>query len=237
MAFQIRCNFNRINSYAEAVRAWEKSAIVFRNGRRGLVDRRKKHMTVELTPDENVVLRLYDHPVATWYKDGSITLCPYNSRSTVVFANHCTPHGMRTQMCGNCFSVTILERYPRTYRIKDQTTFRQRDGTWKPDEITPWSVPIVNHERAKQAFHETGYNEFRLWFKVYIQMAERPASGFKWLPNSQIVDMLRERQWRDLVTCRFSNTWHSPDKVLHEIRQAIYQECDCIEQKSVPFLG
>jgi hypothetical protein len=146
-------------------------------------------------------------------------------------------------MWSNCFTVTVDGR---TYKVSDRTTFRPHDSTWKADQITPWSIPVVNRERAKQAFHEIGYEEFRTWFKVYVQMAPRPAGQQKWvddngqarwIDNKSVVIMLRDRKWRDLVTCRFPNAWSVPDRALAEIRQAIYQECDCIDRKSVPFLG
>jgi hypothetical protein len=235
MAWSIRCNFDRIQTYAKAVKVWQKAVVFPRSpaGPRGLVDRRKKHLTIERTEAEDFILRLYGRPIVTWHKDGALTIESYPSKSTVAFANHCTPAEIIISKWSNCFAVTISGR---TYKVH-RTTFRPRDDTWKADQITPWSVPVVNRERAKQAFAETGYNEFRAWFKIYIQMAERPASGYKWLSNPAIVEMIRDRKWRDLVTCRFSNTWHSPERVLNEVRQAIYQECDCIDQKSVPFLG
>jgi hypothetical protein len=132
------------------------------------------------------------------------------------------------------FRVTIDRR---TYKVSDKITFRQRDNTWKPDLITPWSVPVVNRERAKQALNETGYGEFRAWLKVYVQMAARPDGPSGWIDNTNVVTMLRERQWRDLVACRFPEAWNSPDLMLNKIRQAIYQECGCIDHKPVPFLG
>jgi hypothetical protein len=246
MAWGIRCTFDRIQSYTDAARTW-RSAVIFRSVNRtadnyllvprGLVDRRKKHLTIERTAAEDFILRLYDHPVVTWHKDGSLTLNLHPTKSTGMFANHCTPAGMHVS-CGKNRSSAILTD-GLWYKASKPITFQLRDGKWKVadrSQITPWSVPVINRERAKQAFAETGYEEFRLWFKTYIQMAERPASGYKWLSNPEIVAMVRDRKWRDLVTCRFSNTWHSPDRVLHEIRQAIYRECGCIDKKSVPFL-
>jgi hypothetical protein len=237
MAFQIRCNFDRIQSYAQAVEAWEKGVIFHELGSplmpRGLVDKRKKHMTVERSEaTRDIILRLYGFSVITWHEDNSFTLCPYKSRSTVVFANHCTPLGMHVQMCGSNFALTVDGR---TYKVSDTITFRKRDDTWKPDQIRSWSVRVVNRERAKQARLETGYNEFRDWFKVYVQMAPAPFV-YEYMDNAMVVSLLRERKWRELVNKR-PNAWHSLDKVLQEIRQAIYQECECIERKSVPFLG
>jgi hypothetical protein len=240
MAWSIRCNFSRIQTYAQAVKAWQTAVIFPRSpaGPRGLVDRRKKHLTIERTEvAEDIILRLYGRPIVTWHKDHSLTIESYPSKSTVAFANHCTPPEMRVSQWNNCFSVTVDGR---TYKVV-KTTFRPRDDTWKADQITPWSIPVVNRERAKQAFRETGYDEFRAWFKVYIQMAAKPDGNplrdYAWVNNGSLVDMLCDRQWRDLIARRFPNAWNHPDRVLHEIRQAIYQVRDCIDQKSVPFLG
>lgn len=236
MSWGIRCTFNPIQSYAQAVKTWKK-AVIFprdREGPRGLVDRRKKHLTIERTAAEDIILRLYDHPTVTWHKDGALTICAYSTKSTGAFANHCTPVGMYVSATGT-FRVTVDNR---TYKVTGKITFRQRGNTWKADQITPWSVPIVNRERAKQALDETGYNEFRLWFKTYVQMAPKPDGRAGWIDNANIVTMLRDRRsWRDLVTTRFPNAWGFPDRALHEIRQAIYRECGCIDRKSVPFLG
>jgi hypothetical protein len=240
MAFQVRCPFH-IQSYAQAVKAWQ-AAVIFPKDRkldnqwapRGLVDTRKKHLTIEQTTAADIILRLYQHPVVTWHKDNSLTICGYASRSTCVFASHCTPAGMYASMCGGRFAVTVDGR---TYRVPDRITFRERDNTWKADQITPWSVPVLNHERRKQALREVGYEEFRLWFQVYVQMAERHSGQARWIDNKSVVSMLRERKWRDLLGGRFPNAWSHPDRVLYEIRQTIYRECGCIEHKSVPFLG
>lgn len=237
MSWGIRCTFNPIQSYAQAVKTWKK-AVIFprdREGPRGLVDRRKKHLTIERTVAEDIILRLYGRPIVTWHKDHSLTLCVYPTKSTVAFANHCTPTEMIVSKWSEYFTVIVDGR---TYKVLDQTTFRPRDDTWKADKITPWSIPVVNRERAKQAFAETGYEEFRAWFKVYVQMAAKPFTDQpRRIDNKSIVTMLRDRKWRDLVTCRSLNTWHNPDRVLAEIRRAIYQECDCIDHNLVPFLG
>lgn len=243
MAWAIRCSFNRIQSYAQAAKAWEKAVIFSNKNRtsdnyllvpRGLVDRRKKHLTIERTEAEDFILRLYEHPVVTWHKDHALTICSEASKSTGLFANHCTPAEMFVTG-GDQFRVTVDGR---TYKVGKQTTFRPRDDTWKPDQITPWSVSRVNRERAKQALVEVGYEEFRLWFKVYIHMSSPPDGRAGWIDNNSIVIMLRDRnKWRDLVTSRFPNAWNYPDQALSEIRQAIYQECKCIDRKSVPFLG
>jgi hypothetical protein len=239
MPFGIRCNFPRIESYAQAVKTW-RAAVVFPRDRklnslvapRGLVDTRKKHMTIARTEAEDIILRLYDHPVVTWHKDNSLTIRAYTTRSTVIFANHCTPR-MYVSLCAGYFAVTVDGR---TYKVPDEITFRERDNTWKADQITPWSVPVVNRERAKQAREETRYQEFRLWFLVYVQMAAPLDGGVGWHDNNSIVTMLRDRKWRELVSC-FRYSWSHPDQVLHEIRQAIYRQYGCIEHKSVPFLG
>ena len=96
---------------------------------------------------------------------------------------------------------------------------------------------VVNRERAKQALSEVGYEEFRAWFKVYVQMAKTPEGPSGWIDNTNIVTMVRERQWRDLLATRFQNAWSRPDQVLSEIRDAIYKECGCIDRKYIPFLG
>ena len=131
----------------------------------------------------------------------------------------------------------------RTYKVMDQITFRQRDNTWKADKVTsPWVKSVVNRERAKQALGEIGYEEFRAWLKVYMQMATPPTErGYVSAPSKLIVSMLRERsQWRELVTHQLRNNsdnWGNPDRMLHDVRQAIYREYNCIDRKYVPFLG
>lgn len=238
MAWGIKCTFGRIQSYAQAVKAWQKGVIFHKADSplapRGLVDRRKKHLAVQRTEAEDIILRLYDHPLVTWHKDGSLTLCGYNTRSSGVFASHCTPVGMWVPGGDRVYIDG------RTYKVANKLTFYQDGDTWKvrdKSQIEPWSVSVVNRERAKQALEETGYNEFRAWFKVYIQMAAKPDGPSGWIDNINVVTMIRERQWRDLLACRFTNAWRNPEAVLQDIRQAIYNECGCIDRKSVPFLG
>jgi hypothetical protein len=246
MTWSIRCNFDYIMSYAGAVKAWENAVIFPRDRKldpaqallapRGLVDRRKKHMTIQRTESDDIVLRLYDRPIVTWHKDNAVTICAYPTRSTALFACHCVPEGMFV-VNGRTFYVVVDKR---TYRVQDQITFRQKDNTWKADKIAPWSIPFVNRERAKQALRDTGYEEFRLWFKVYVQMASRSdeSYGSIWINDDKAIEMLHDRtKWRELITRHFPEAWHYPDKVLYRIRQAIYHKYNCIEHKSVPFLG
>ncbi len=237
MAWSIRCNFSPIRSYAEADKVWDKAVLFPKSpaGPRGLVDRRKKHLTIERTEAEDILLRLYGSPIVTWHTDNAFTIHGARpTRSTVQFANRCTPNGV--YVAGGAYRVGVDGR---TYKVGEEITFRQRDGSWKADKTTPWSVPVVNRERAKQARDEIGYDEFRLWFKTYVQMAPKPnghSSG--WLNNEGVVLMLRDRnKWRDLIACRFPNAWTNPDQALSEIRQIIYAECGCVDRKSIPFLG
>lgn len=239
MAFGIRCNFNRIQSYKDAAKTWRKAVIFPKDpeGPRGLVDKRKKHLAIEKTATEDFILRLYDHPVVTWHKDGSLTINLYPTRSTGAFANRCTPAGMYVS-CGKHTALAVLTD-KLWYKAEKPLTFRQRDGKWKiadKNQIQPWSVRTVNRQRAKQALKEVGYDEFRLWLETYVQMAERPDSQSEFANNAKLVDMLRNRKWRELVTNCFPGAWRNPDGVLSGIRQAIYRECDCIDKKSVPFL-
>lgn len=235
MAFHVRCNFNCINSYTLAVRAWNKGVIFRGNpeGPRGLVDKRKKHLTVDLRPTGDVVLRLYEHPVVTWHKDNSVTIQGYDSISTVVFARHCTPDEMSARMCGGSFAIDIKSKYGwRTYKA-DNVTFRERDGTWKADKITPWMIPEVNRERAKQARQESRYNEFRAWLIVYVQMTEAPHKSYL----KDKLALLRDRsKWRELATC-YPEAWINTDRALGRLRKTIYREHGCIEDKPVAFLG
>jgi hypothetical protein len=235
MAFQVRCDFTPVYSYAHAAVAWQ-TGVIFRrnrNGPRGLISTRKKHMTIEKTPAEDFILRLYKHPVVTWHKDNSFTLSLISTRSTMLFASHCMPPSIYASICGGYASVTINGR---TYKVGIATTFQQRDGTWKADRIEPWSIPFVNRERARQVLRETGYNEFRTWLSVYVQMAAKPDGFRKYFDDGTIVDMLRNRAWRELIV-HFPGAWSSCDQVLGDLRQAIYRHYDCIERKSVEFLG
>jgi hypothetical protein len=235
MAFQIRCDFNPVYSYAHAAVAWQTGAIFRRdrNGPRGLISTRKKHMTIEKTPAEDFILRLYKHPVVTWHKDNSFTLSLVNTRSTMLFASHCTPPSMYVSMCGGYACVTVSGR---TYKVGHATTFQKRDGTWKADRIEPWSIPFVNRQRAAQALRETGYHEFRGWLIVYVQMAARPDLGLRLSRDEKLLDLLRSREWRELVAC-YPSAWRDIDRVLEPLRQAIYHHYNCIEHRSVEFLG
>jgi len=235
--YAIRCAFCRINSYAAALKAWKDGAIFRSNreGPRGLDGTRKKHLTVERTEAEDIILRLHECPVVTWHKDGSITIVGYNSKSTIVFAKHCTPDGMSARMCGGRFAIDIHSKWGwRTYQVANKITFRQRDGDWKADEITPWMIDQVNRERAKQALSETGYSEFRAWLIVYTQMAAQP-SHRNYEKNK--LALLHDRsKWRELAAC-YPEAWRDVERALGSLRKTIYYEHNCIEQKPVAFLG
>ena len=98
------------------------------------------------------------------------------------------------------------------------------------------AVSVVNRERAKQALADVGYEEFRLWLNVYIQMATRSTQEIYGFKGTEVVVLLRDRnKWRELVARYPLNS--SADQVLRDVRQAIYVKYDCMDQKSVPFLG
>ena len=239
--FSINPNFMPIRSYDQAVKSWQ-SGVIFPKDRklgdlalpRGLVDTRKRHMTIERTATLDYILRLYSHPVVTWHQDNSVTISPYLSRSTVMFANCCTPISMFVALHNGQFSVTCAGRI---YKVERQLTLRKRGDAWEPDQVMPWSVPFINRERATYALRETGYKEFRLWFMTYVQMAEPPMPGYSYLDGYQMLRMLQDRnQWRELVRKCGSDAWKYPNKILDKLRHAIYREYDCVEQKNVPYL-
>ena len=236
--FAIRANFSSITCYSDAVSTWA-CGVVFRkdpSGPRGLIDRRKKHMTVERAESGDIILRLYDHPVVTWHKDNSVTIVAYNTRSTMVFVNRCTPDEVRVFATAGRFAVEVGQwDERRIYNVPDQITFRQRDGVWKADKIEPWFVPCVNRPRAKQALQETGYSEFRTWLIVYMQMAKQPDWN-RHVRDSDVLTMLGDRtRWREL-TEYYAHDWGSHERVLMKIRKIIYRNYDCIENKPVAFL-
>ena len=236
--FGINPNFSSIYSYAYAVKAWKNGVIFPRASEkapRGLVDKRKRHMTVEMTePNLDVILRLYDKPIVTWHKDNSLTIVGYNTRSTIRFANKCTPVPMYVMIRGGYFSVNVHGRF---YKVADEITFRERDGTWKADKITPWVIPAVNRQRAAQALRATNYHEFRDWLIVYTQMSAAPEDRLH-IEDADALDLLRERKWRELAKYYPGPgfDWKDTTKLLNKLRRAIYQENDCIEQKQVAFL-
>ena len=127
MSWSIKCTWTRIQSYKQAAAAWQK-AVVFRSAERtaenyllvprGLVDRRKKHLTIERTEAEDFVLRLYGHDVVTWHPDNSITIsAPRSTISTGKFANHCSPAGMHVSMWNQHLCVYVDKR---TYKVEGQ---------------------------------------------------------------------------------------------------------------------
>jgi hypothetical protein len=237
MAFHVRCNFPAIHSYARALRAWHDGH-VFRSspgGARGLVDGRKKHLTVEKTENQDIILRLYGHPVATWHPDNSVTIKGWDTISTVVFARHCTPANMSARLCGGRFAIDIRDRGGwRTYRA-DDITFRECDGTWKAySKVTPWMISTVNRERAKQAREESGYNEFRAWLIVYVQMVAAPEQ--RNYDNDKIALLHDRSKWRELAAC-YPEAWRNAERALESLRKTIYHQHGCIEDKPVPFLG
>ena len=70
---------------------------------------------------------------------------------------------------------------------------------------------------------------------VYLQMTSRSTQEIYGERGTEAVDLLRNRKWRELVA-RYP-VRASADQVLHEVRQAIYREYECIDRKSVPWLG
>jgi hypothetical protein len=145
---------------------------------------------------------------------------------------------MSAHLYGGQFAVYIKSRGGwRIYQVGNTITFRQRygDGDWKADEITtPWKIPTINRERAKQAREESGYNEFRAWLIVYVHMSDPPLNRSY---SKDKLTLLRDRStWRELATC-YPEAWLNVERALESLRKTIYREHGCIEDKSVPFLG
>lgn len=216
-----------LGNYAEALRVYEKTAPL-----RGSADknikplghRRAMHKSFRKLKDGSIACKLYHTDVVVFHPDNTITLDPWDSKSTNAFANQLLPTGISV----NFPCVVLYQQGERwVYQLSEAATLKQvESGDWEittPDAIKPWKCYNIDRTKASAALRETRYNEFVAWAQVREQLGVTDSKNC-------VGDLIAALQagperWREVYG-------HNIDY----LRKLIYQRYDCIQVTLRPWI-
>jgi hypothetical protein len=257
--FGIETNFANVSNYREAFSTWNNArpwkGKTGQHDERPLDKRTKKHMSVRMGNDEQIIFRLFRQDVVTYYKDGTIGLQKYSSQSTDRFANRLTPDGVTCWFNTKPYGLIVLwnKRWeewhggsndeptpkPTIYRLSDQHEIKLQKGEGRPWDLVdvaastvPFEKCLLDKTKANAALKKYGYNDFRSWAKAIFALKPNHRRTH-WYHNKQeelALFLEGPEAWSKLIE-RADNADHMTRKV----RDIIYalEKCHKIEQ--VPF--
>lgn len=191
---------------------------------RFLAERTNKNKTIRMTQDR-VICRLYRTDVVTYHSDNTVEIEPYASTVTNDFAAKLLARwaNVRTQMVSPLGPILWLGqrgyKFPgASLRVTQNAEIAENSNT--PDTFTKYGV---NTAVMNTAYRETGYRDFQAWHQAawksgsLADLRQRESwLARTWMPNGgqrlyatcynkrelndQVLDLLRERRFRDLVS-------------------------------------
>lgn len=244
MSFCIEMDYrDSANDYYDALRVYDKAAAKpWRTGGEDfpLPNKRVRHMGVRKLPDGSIAFRLHATDVIVWHRDNTVTITPWPSQSTCVFANSFLPSAVQLCKTGTVLSVS---RYPKGpyygqvfYPVEYDRTVHFDPEAKKPTHKlrSVFSKRLINRAAAKDARDRTNYAEYREWFKLMTSMlgAEAHASALSWETNyHNVLEHLADREcWSKILysyRCRDLNNLR--ERIYEQAGDVYYQQtCDTL---------
>lgn len=130
--------------------------------------RNKMHATIRKLNDGSIACRLHRTAVVIYHPDNTITLNSYSSISTNEFASGLLPWDVSVNFIGG---YARLGRWGdgHFYKLGSTIKLTNKDG-WTVDNPQPWSVPVVDKVKAREALKTSRYSEFKLWWGMRDKM-------------------------------------------------------------------
>lgn len=211
-----------LSNYAEALRFWEQAGKWRGESNERILDKQaKRNVTIRQTSDGSIACKLHATDVVTYHPDNTLTIRPWMSKSTDVFAGRL----LRWTTIRPSFNQGIVRIGDVFYRANNTLELAQRDGSYvltsTPD---PFRIATVNRQEAHKVLKEYDYKAFAGW----VRMVAASGVVFErkcWHPEA--TEVLPDRQrWEELL--RFESAWHSRsallvDKTLTAVRASLYQ--------------
>jgi hypothetical protein len=253
--YGIDLNFANVSNYREAFSTWNNArpwkGKTGQHDERPLDKRTKKHMSVRMGNNEQIIFRLYSKDVVTYYPDGTIGLQPYASMSTDRFANRLTPDGVACWFNTKPYGLIVLwdewrgginddpTPKPTIYRLSDQHEIKLQKGEGRPWDLVdvaastvPFTKRVIDKPKANEALKKHGYRMFRLWAKAIFSMK----------PNHRRTHYYHNKQEELALFLEGPEAWpklmdraDNADHMTRKIREILYALEGCNKVEQVPY--
>lgn len=211
-----------LSNHAEALRFWEQAGKWRGESNERILDKRaKRNVTIRQTSDGSIACRMHSTDVVTYHPDNTLTIRPWRSKSTDVFAGRL----LRWTTIQPSFNQGIVRIGDVFYRANNTLELAQRDGSYvltsTPD---PFVFRTINRKKANVVLKAHDYKAFADWVRM-VAVADVEFERKCWHPEA--TEVLPDRQrWEELL--RFEPAWHSRsallvDKTLTAVRASLYQ--------------
>lgn len=186
MAFQASFPFLHLTTHASALAKWESITPV--RGRaddniRPLARRSDTSKTIRKTKDGSIALCYHNTDVVTFRPDDTVTLEPYASVSTNSFVwATLGGQGDQVQALWADRDHPCPDHITRVgdlhYHTPSFATVKYESTGWVLlAGSEPFEVPMLDKAKCREALHESGFNDFALWFKTLIRLGLDPRGG------------------------------------------------------------
>ena len=232
-----------VNDYQRAFERWQKAPQWRGDEKSDFTPRKvernssKRKWSIRLLKDNAAIAcRYWNTDVVVFNPDGSITLHPWNSKTTDEFANALLPTGIQATFNNSKGCLVACDggdprqtNYGREMRIYDiggcvEPTFERRaDGQWWPDDATliqtgDIEVPYICTKKARETLKRLDFARFRQWIKaaaLFNQSEQRDwTTGYD---SDELADVYEDRaSWPELLNVRA----YYPDR--YETQRMVY---------------
>lgn len=203
---------------------------------RPLARRGNNNLTIRMV-GENVVVRLYQTDVITYYPNGVIHLEPYASVLTnrvvrEILWPRVSPHwaDRNYPMPDHITEVGgLYYNTPRFAEVRHGTS-----GTVLVSGDEPIRVPSLDRKKAREVLRESRYDEFRVWLMTLVRLGVDPRSMTYQYSSVSAQKYLAagEEGWRELAE-RLGRR-KPVDAVLASLRRELYEAEGCYHYDTVP---
>ena len=172
MAFMYdNSSLKRLDDYDAALKHWASIKPLRGHNEtdpKPIEKRNKMHVTIRKLDDGSIACKLHHTDVVIYHPDSAVTLNCYSSVSTNEFAGSLLPHDVSANFTGGYARLGSWED-GRFYKIGSTIKISNRNG-WTVDNLKPWSVPVVDKVKAREALKTSRYSEFKSWWEMRDKM-------------------------------------------------------------------
>jgi hypothetical protein len=212
-------NYDKANAFFQRTKPWRGSS----DDVRPVHPSRRRHMEMRRLPDGSIAFKLYDTDVVTWHPDNTLTIVPYPSRTTNMFAHALLPRGIYPQFdhaLGACIETgSHLYSTPSSVRMHEVI-----EGAWRiVNGGAQFEIPQLDKHAARAALKASRYNDFVTWRKAVIALHGQPEIDYFWPGAAMALAMLQDQaQWPALHKKVYSTR-------LDNLRCLIYRAHKCFD--------
>lgn len=237
-----------LRNYAAALSRWEGTK-PWRSDSdknvRPLRNPRRRGSSIRKLNDGSIACRLYSTDVVIYHPSSEITITPWSSCTTSIFANQLIRHieGLYTDMNTMDRSWLTLRGEDGsddfiTYQIHSAARIWPMEGNrWTMLNPKECAIPLtrytVDRKKANAALKEVNYKDFEVW--LYALEAHNTPVEIRATATATVLQALKNRESWDVVRGTYLHRDNTRD-ALERLRKDIYKAAGCIVTEDVPFL-